>query len=91
MTRVTLLTLALLLAACGSDDDAFYALAEWDSREGARAFFEQWQIDAEPPLSTAEQRRLSIRFFGLTANTPRAEAVKLIIRDRPDKGTYDEP
>jgi hypothetical protein len=38
----------------------------------------EWQIDAEPPLSTAEQRRLSIRFFGLTANTPRAEAA---IRD----------
>lgn len=30
------------------DGSAFYALAQWDSREGARAFFTQWQIDAEP-------------------------------------------
>ena len=30
------------------DGSAFYALAQWDSREGARAFFEQWQIDTEP-------------------------------------------
>jgi hypothetical protein len=30
------------------DGSAFYALAQWDSREGARAFFAQWQIDAEP-------------------------------------------
>ena len=30
------------------DDSAFYALACWDTREGASAFFERWQIDAEP-------------------------------------------
>ena len=30
------------------DDSAFYALACWDTREGAGAFFERWQIDAEP-------------------------------------------
>lgn len=30
------------------DDSAFYALAEWETREGARGFFEEWQIDDEP-------------------------------------------
>ena len=30
------------------DGSAFYALACWDTREGARAFFELWEIDAEP-------------------------------------------
>ncbi|HUL85451.1 MAG TPA: DUF3303 family protein [Actinomycetota bacterium] len=30
-----------------ADGSAFYALAEWDSREGANAFFEEWEIDAE--------------------------------------------
>ncbi len=30
------------------DGSAFYALAQSGSREGARAFFTQWQIDAEP-------------------------------------------
>ena len=31
-----------------ADGSAFYALAHWRTREGAQAFFEQWQIDAEP-------------------------------------------
>jgi len=30
------------------DGSAFYALACWDSREGAGAFFEQWDIYDEP-------------------------------------------
>lgn len=30
------------------DGSAFYALACWDSREGARAFFREWEIEAEP-------------------------------------------
>ncbi len=30
------------------DDSAFYALAEWETPEGARAFFQEWQIDDEP-------------------------------------------
>ncbi len=30
------------------DDTAFYALANWESREGASAFFEQWKIYDEP-------------------------------------------
>jgi hypothetical protein len=30
------------------DGSAFYAVAEWDSREGASAFFEEWQIQDEP-------------------------------------------
>ncbi len=30
------------------DGSAFYALAKWETREGAHAFFEEWQIDAEP-------------------------------------------
>ena len=31
-----------------SDGSAFHAVALWDSREGASAFFEQWQIEMEP-------------------------------------------
>jgi hypothetical protein len=31
-----------------ADGSAFYAIARWRTREGAGAFFEQWQIDAEP-------------------------------------------
>ena len=27
---------------------AFYALAQWDSTEGAQAFFEEWDIAEEP-------------------------------------------
>lgn len=27
---------------------AFYALALWETREGARAFYEEWQIADEP-------------------------------------------
>jgi len=30
------------------DGSAFYAVANWDTREGASAFFEQWEIEAEP-------------------------------------------
>ena len=30
------------------DGSAFYAVASWETIEGARAFFEQWEIDAEP-------------------------------------------
>jgi len=30
------------------DGSAFYAVACWDSIEGARSFFERWEIDAEP-------------------------------------------
>jgi hypothetical protein len=30
------------------DGSAFYAVAQWESREGARAFFEEWEIDDEP-------------------------------------------
>jgi hypothetical protein len=30
------------------DGSAFYALAFWDTREGARAFFREWQIEDEP-------------------------------------------
>jgi hypothetical protein len=30
-----------------ADGHAFYALADWVSREGAIAFFEKWQIEAE--------------------------------------------
>lgn len=29
------------------DGSAFYAVASWESREGARAFFDEWQIAAE--------------------------------------------
>jgi hypothetical protein len=31
-----------------ADGSAFYAVACWDSREGANAFFEEWEIDDEP-------------------------------------------
>jgi len=31
-----------------ADGSAFYALAHWRTREGAAAFFEQWQIEDEP-------------------------------------------
>lgn len=30
------------------DGSAFYALASWESRDGARAFFEEWEIEDEP-------------------------------------------
>jgi hypothetical protein len=31
-----------------ADGSAFYAIANWDSREGANAFFELWDIADEP-------------------------------------------
>jgi hypothetical protein len=31
-----------------SDGSTFYALAYWESREGASAFFEEWEIHDEP-------------------------------------------
>ena len=30
------------------DGSAFYALAMWETREGARAFFKEWKIEDEP-------------------------------------------
>src|SRR5688572_13939677 len=30
------------------DGSAFYALARWSSRGGARAFYDSWQIEDEP-------------------------------------------
>ena len=30
------------------DGSAFYAIANWESREGAHAFFEEWEIEDEP-------------------------------------------
>jgi hypothetical protein len=30
------------------DGSAFYAVAKWETREGARAFFEEWDIQDEP-------------------------------------------
>jgi hypothetical protein len=30
------------------DGSAFYAVAYWETREGASAFFEQWEIEDEP-------------------------------------------
>jgi len=30
------------------DGSAFYALADWETREGANAFFVEWQIEDEP-------------------------------------------
>lgn len=30
-----------------SDNSAFYALAMWDTVEGAQAFFHEWQIESE--------------------------------------------
>ncbi len=31
-----------------SDCSAFYAVADWQPMEGARAFFEEWNIQDEP-------------------------------------------
>ena len=31
-----------------TDGSAFYAIALWESREAARAFFEEWHIEDEP-------------------------------------------
>ena len=31
-----------------ADGSEFYAVARWASREGAHAFFTEWQIDDEP-------------------------------------------
>jgi hypothetical protein len=31
-----------------ADGSAFYALAHWESADGANAFFERWNIDDEP-------------------------------------------
>ncbi len=31
-----------------ADGSAFYAIAEWETREGAAAFFEEWHIEDEP-------------------------------------------
>lgn len=31
-----------------ADGSAFYALAQWESREGASAFFTEWDITDEP-------------------------------------------
>ncbi len=30
------------------DESAFYALAMWETEEGARAFFREWDIRSEP-------------------------------------------
>jgi hypothetical protein len=30
------------------DGSAFYAVAHWESPEGAQAFFEEWEIEDEP-------------------------------------------
>lgn len=30
------------------DGSAFYAVAEWETSEGANAFFEEWRIEDEP-------------------------------------------
>ncbi len=30
------------------DGSAFYAVAEWETREGASAFFREWNIEDEP-------------------------------------------
>ncbi len=35
-------------AWAAADGSAFYALAHWRTREGATAFFEEWQIGDEP-------------------------------------------
>jgi hypothetical protein len=35
-------------AWAAADGSAFYALAHWRTAEGARSFFEQWQIYDEP-------------------------------------------
>jgi hypothetical protein len=31
-----------------ADGSSFYAVAHWRTREGAQAFFDQWQIEDEP-------------------------------------------
>ena len=31
-----------------ADGSAFYAVAEWESADGANAFFDEWEIDDEP-------------------------------------------
>jgi hypothetical protein len=31
-----------------ADGSAFWALAEWETREGANAFFMEWEIEDEP-------------------------------------------
>jgi hypothetical protein len=31
-----------------ADGSAFYAVAHWQTPEGAQAFFEEWQIEDEP-------------------------------------------
>ena len=35
-------------AWAATDGSAFYALAHWLTREGASAFFQEWQIESEP-------------------------------------------
>jgi hypothetical protein len=35
-------------AWAAADGSAFYALAHWRTRQGASAFFEEWQIEDEP-------------------------------------------
>jgi hypothetical protein len=35
-------------AWAAADGSAFYALAHWQTREGASAFFEEWRIESEP-------------------------------------------
>jgi hypothetical protein len=37
-----------------ADGSAFYALADWESEEGASEFFERWQIGSEPGEVTIE-------------------------------------
>ncbi len=57
--RVTGITPAMQASAqshgCGfhrawytPDGSAFYALAKWETREGATAFFREWEIEDEP-------------------------------------------
>jgi hypothetical protein len=57
--RLTWITPAMRASAAGygcrfhqawyaEDGSAFYALAYWDTREGASAFFREWEIDDEP-------------------------------------------
>lgn len=31
-----------------ADGSAFYAIAHWRTREGARAFYDEWRIEDEP-------------------------------------------
>jgi len=35
-------------AWAAADGSAFYALAHWRTPEGAKAFFEEWEIEDEP-------------------------------------------